>query len=368
MSNLSRLFGLAKNALEKSGGLGSSGTGSGSGNRSGSGTGGGSSSNAGGDWRSIVRSAADALTGDSRQQSRDQWPNSGTGRDARGSNVPHSSAGAGTYPAYGARDAGSASAGTGATITDRAASASAPELSAEDRAAIARYDYLLQTAEPQQIEQVHREAFARLTPAQREAIEQRMRSELPAHEQPRSSSPDDLARTATRAEMSRPGLLKGLLARVPAFGRSGGSGAGASGARGGGAVRGLGAAAAGLGGGAIAGAGLMAGGALAAVAGGAVLSSVAGPLLEQATNLGVDFESLAAGLDPEALLGGVDGLAGVDDLAAGAGDLAAGAGDAVAGVSDQVGGLGDQVTGLGDQLSEFGSNFTLPGLDDLFGR
>ncbi len=94
-------------------------------------------------------------------------------------------------------------------------------------------------------------------------------------------------------------------------------------------------------GGAAAGVGLAAGGVLAAVAGGAVLSSVAGPLLEQAANIGVDFTALGEGLDAEALTGGL---------------------------GDAVSGAGDTVSGFGDQVSDLGSGFTLPGLDDFFGR
>lgn len=60
--------------------------------------------------------------------------------------------------------------------------------------AFARYDYLLRTADPKQLEQVHRESFATLTPAQRTQVEERLREELPAHEQPNSSTPEDLAR------------------------------------------------------------------------------------------------------------------------------------------------------------------------------
>ncbi len=53
---------------------------------------------------------------------------------------------------------------------------------------------------PQRVEQIHREAFARLTPEQRTLVEVRMRQELEPGERPRSSSPDDLARAAGRAE------------------------------------------------------------------------------------------------------------------------------------------------------------------------
>ncbi|MBG6056179.1 hypothetical protein IWX81_002611 [Salinibacterium sp. CAN_S4] len=282
MSMFSKLTGLAQKALDKSG----------------SSTPGGSSGQT--DWRAIVRTAADTLTGDGRNSDQVRQPEPQYRRSA----APPAQAGA--------------------------ASPSAP-LSSADRAAIARYDYLLQTADPHQVELVHREAFERLTPAQREQIQQRMTAELPAHEHPRTSTADDLARTAARTEASRPGVLKGLLARA-----------------GGGAGRGVGRGA--LIGGAAAGAGFAAGGVLTAVAGGAILSSVAGPLLEQAANIGVDFESLANGIDLESIAGGVnlDGLTGgVDELATSAGDT---------------------VSGLGDQVSEFGSGFTLPGLDDLFGR
>lgn len=225
---------------------------------------------------------------------------------------------------------------------------------AADRQAIARYDYLLRTAEPQQIEQVHREAFARLTPAQRAVVEERMRAELPPHEQPHSSGADDLARAATRTEVARPGFLRGLLARA---GQGGSSGRGGPGQ--GGLGRGAGLAGAGLAGGALAGAGLAAGGVLATVAGGAALSAVGGPLLEQAAGLGVDFDALASGVDLEGLTGGLGDLAG--GLSAEAGEFAGTAGDAVSG-------LGEQVSGAGGQLSDLASGFSLPGLDDLFGR
>jgi hypothetical protein len=226
--------------------------------------------------------------------------------------------------------------------------------SAADRAAIARYDYLLQTADPHQVEQVHREAFARLTPAQRAQIDERMRAELPEHEQPRSSRPDDLARAAARTEAARPGLLRGLLAR--AGGGAGPGGVSAGSAAAGPGTRGLrDGRGAGMAGGAAAGAGLAAGGALAAVAGGAVLSGAAAPLLEQAAALGVDFDALAGAVGLEGIAGGAEGLTtGVDELAAGAGDT--------------VSGVGDQLTGLGDQVREFGSRLGIPGLDDLFGR
>ena len=253
------------------------------------------------DWRDMVRTAADKVTGDTR-----------TGNVASGGPVVRS----------------------GASVPARAVSPAsvpaAPALTPADAAAIARYDYLLETAHPGQLEQVHRDAFARLTPAQREQVGAQLRAELPAGEQPASTSAADLARSATRGEAQNPGFLRKLFAK-PAGGKGG--------------------MLAGAGIGAVAGVGIgAAGGLLAAVAGGAVLSSVAAPLLEQAAGLGVDFESLAGGLT-----GGLEGLSG--DLAGGLDGIASGA--------------GEQVTGLGEQLSELGSNFEIPGLGDLgkfFGR
>lgn len=198
-------------------------------------------------------------------------------------------------------------------------------LSPQDRAAIARYDYLMQTADPQRIEQLHREAFARLTPQQREVVAARMQRELPAGERPRSSAPDDLARAAGRAEAMRPGRMRGLLSRAR------GVGAGGAAVAAGGAAVGL----------------------LGVVAGGAVVSAVAAPLLDQAASLGVDFGALAEGLDVEALVSGVD----VEALTGGAGDLLGSAGDAVSG-------LGETATGWGDRLGDLG----VPGIGDLFGR
>ncbi|MFB2556824.1 cation-transporting ATPase [Herbiconiux liangxiaofengii] len=299
MSNLQRILNLASKALDKKGSTSTGAAGAGAG-KSGS-----------PDWRDLVRTAADKVTG-------------GSGAGSPGSVTPHSTGATSARPAPAPAPASAPA----------PAPAHGSALSADDRAAIARYDYLLKTADPAQLEQVHRDAFGRLTPAQRAEVESRLRAELPPYEQPASASADDLARAATRGEAHKPGLLRGLFAKAtPGAGAGRGSGAGA-----------LGAAGLGVGAGAVAGAGLgVAGGLLAAVAGGAVVSSVAAPLLEQATNLGVDFEALSGGLG---------------EFATGADDLAAGATDAVTGV-------GEQATGLGEQLTDFGSNFEIPGLGGL---
>ena len=84
--------------------------------------------------------------------------------------------------------------------------------SSDDERAIARYKYLLRTAPPEDIERVHTEAFGRLTPEQRQMVLQRLTEDLPEGERPRSDQPADLARSATRAEMSRPGYLQGAFA------------------------------------------------------------------------------------------------------------------------------------------------------------
>ncbi|QHC56122.1 hypothetical protein GSU10_11090 [Rathayibacter tanaceti] len=264
MSMFKRVLGMASKALDSKSGSGSSSSGT-------------------TDWRELVRTAADKVTGDSR-----------------------------TAPPQPARPA--------TTARPQDARPGQPVVSQEDRAAIARYDYLLRTADPEQLEQVHREAFSKLTPAQRAQVEARLRDELPASEQPRSSAPEDLARAATRGEANAPGFLKTMFSKPGTRGAVAGAGVGAA------AGIGLGAA----------------GGLLAAVAGGAVISSVAGPLLAQASGLGVDFENLAGGFGDLGAFGDITGSAG-----------------------EFVSGAGEQVSGLGEQVSELGSDFPLPGLGDL---
>jgi hypothetical protein len=194
--------------------------------------------------------------------------------------------------------------------------------SAADKAAIARYDYLLQTADPHRVEEIHREAFSRLTPEQRAQVQERMNAELPTYDRPASASPEHLARAAGRTEAAKPGRMKSILARV--------GGVGAAGLAGGAAV-----------------------GVLSAVAGGAVLSAAAGPLLEQAAGLGVDFDALAQGVDVEALIGGVD----VEGITGAADGILGSAGEAVAGA-------GEAASGWGERLGDLG----LPDIRDLFGR
>ena len=110
--------------------------------------------------------------------------------------------------------------GWGAAPTGQPYAVPAPSggASSEDERAIARYRYLLRTAPPEDLERVHAEAFARLSPEQRQMVLQRLSDDLPESERPRSDAPGDLARSATRAEMRSPGYLQG------AFGAGAGGG------------------------------------------------------------------------------------------------------------------------------------------------
>lgn len=222
------------------------------------------------------------------------------------------------------------SAAPGAYTPPRAPSRPGAAVSEADRAAIARYDYLMQTADPHRVEQMHREAFARLTPAQRAEVQARMQAELAPGERPASSSPDDLARAAGRTEAARPGRMRALLSRVR-----------------GGAVAGV--------------AGGAAVGVLGAVAGGVVLSAVAAPLLEQASGL-VDFDALAQGLDVESLVQGVD----LESLAGGidAEGITGAAEGMLGSAGETVSGFGETASGWGERLGDLG----LPGIGDLFSK
>lgn len=88
-----------------------------------------------------------------------------------------------------------------------------------DDQAIRRYQYLLATAPPDQIERAHEEAFATLTPPQRQELLARLAQGDPL-DRPADDSPRALARSATRTEMRRPGTLPQMLGSGP--GRMGG--------------------------------------------------------------------------------------------------------------------------------------------------
>jgi len=112
----------------------------------------------------------------------------------------------------------------GSTETDappvpRRAAGPAPT---EDERAVERYRYLLRTAPPETIEQVHAEAFAKLTDQQRALIYEELSTGAGTGERPLSSEPATLARAATRAEMRQPGAME----RVVGGGQAGFMGGG----------------------------------------------------------------------------------------------------------------------------------------------
>ena len=101
-----------------------------------------------------------------------------------------------------------------------------------DEQAVARYRYMLQTAPPEQVEQAHAEAFARLSPQQRQLALQQLAHHVPENERGQlSDDPQSLARAATRAEVRQPGFMQN------AFG--GGMGGGMMGGMGGGMMGGM---------------------------------------------------------------------------------------------------------------------------------
>lgn len=160
--------------------------------------------------------------------------------------------------------------------------------SREDQAAIEKYRYMLRTAPPQDMERAHTEAFSRLTAPQRELLHAELAEQLPAAERPASQRPEDLARAATRAEVSRPGFMDKLLSR-------GGSGRKSMGGMAAGAAGGLGI------------------GLLGGVAGAFIGTAIAGPLLDGFAGAGEQFSAAGEGLGDQAggafgdFLGGAGG-------------------------------------------------------------
>ena len=103
-----------------------------------------------------------------------------------------------------------------ATNRRSAATPPRPQASEEERA-LARYRYLLRTAPPEQLEALHAEAFAKLTPEQRQQLLRELSTASPG-EAGTSAEPADLARAATRAEMRQPGTLQNTFSRGSASG------------------------------------------------------------------------------------------------------------------------------------------------------
>lgn len=84
---------------------------------------------------------------------------------------------------------------------------------------------MLQTAPPETIEQAHAEAFAKLTPEQRQVVLQQLTQVVPEAERAAVTrdDPQSLARLATRAEVRQPGVIERT------FGGVGGGGMGMGG-------------------------------------------------------------------------------------------------------------------------------------------
>ncbi|WP_420363989.1 hypothetical protein AABM26_06840 [Curtobacterium aetherium] len=90
-----------------------------------------------------------------------------------------------------------------------------------DERAVERYRYLLRTAPPERIEEVHAEAFAQLTPDQRRMVYDEFTRTAPAGEAPRGDDPRSLAQAATRSELRQPGYVERSLGGIGGGGRQG---------------------------------------------------------------------------------------------------------------------------------------------------
>lgn len=78
----------------------------------------------------------------------------------------------------------------------------------DDEIAVERYRYLLRTAPPETIEQVHTEAFSKLTPAQRDLLFDELTKNAASGDAPVSKEPEALAVSATRSELRNPGTME----------------------------------------------------------------------------------------------------------------------------------------------------------------
>lgn len=92
----------------------------------------------------------------------------------------------------------------------------------DDEIAVERYRYLLRTAPPETIEQVHAEAFSKLTEQQRTMVFEELTRNAPAGEAPRAQDPQSLAQAATRSELRQPGTMERSF-QGPSFGSMVGS-------------------------------------------------------------------------------------------------------------------------------------------------
>jgi len=98
--------------------------------------------------------------------------------------------------------------GSGSAASQPRQPAASPPADLTDEQAVERYRYLVRTAPPDAIEQAHEEAFAKLTPEQRQQALRDLNTAVPEHERATSDDPRSLARTATRADVNRPGTVE----------------------------------------------------------------------------------------------------------------------------------------------------------------
>jgi hypothetical protein len=185
----------------------------------------------------------------------------------------------------------------------------------EDQRAIERYRYLLRTAPPDQIEEAHAEAFAKLTPEQRRQVLDQL---VTTGERPQGDDPRSLARAATRAEVRSPGTLERAFG-----GGSGGYGRGYGGGYGGG---GYGPSF-----------GSMVGGSLLGTIGGLVIGTAVADAL---FDTGLGDGGLFGGEDEMASADGGDGFGGEDAGSGADGDYAANADGGDYGSGDMGGDFG----------------------------
>lgn len=98
----------------------------------------------------------------------------------------------------------------------------APTSRSNDKSVVERYEHLLRTTPIHTIEQVHAEAFAKLTPAQLvKLFEQLSKNALKPGEKPTDARPGPLAKAGAEAEHHQPGSLAPLL-RHGSFGTADG--------------------------------------------------------------------------------------------------------------------------------------------------
>ncbi|WP_144764351.1 hypothetical protein [Curtobacterium sp. 9128] len=112
--------------------------------------------------------------------------------------------------------------GTGVPVVGGPGAAPVGGVRSEDEQAVERYRYLLRTAPPERIEEVHAEAFERLTPEQRRMVYDEFTRTAPDGEAPRGDDPRSLAQAATRSEFRQPGFMERSLGGMNGRGGMGG--------------------------------------------------------------------------------------------------------------------------------------------------